>query len=62
MSYYLWPGTYLAKTEKEFALPEGRGFEQHFKAKGGTLKRRSAYAFWVLLFLLSVFIPLAYKA
>lgn len=52
---------YLTEVEKSFALPERLGFETRFKHHG-TLKRLSAYIFWLLLFLVSVIIPCAYHA
>ena len=52
---------YLADVEKTFALTSNLGFEQQFKNKA-TLKRMSAYVFWILLFLVTIIIPCAYNA
>ena len=52
---------YIIEIEKLFALPDLPGFETRFKGKG-TLKRCSAYFFWLLLVLVSVIIPWVCKA
>jgi len=50
-------GNYIATVEKSFITQNELGFERHFKAKK-TLKRKSAYFFWIIFFLLTAFIPL----
>ncbi|MGI9487695.1 MAG: hypothetical protein ACR2RF_17815 [Geminicoccaceae bacterium] len=50
---------YLMKIEKKFELSGGLGFETYFQDRG-KVKRFSAYAFWCLLLITSIIIPIAF--